>query len=415
MILNKNFFNLKVLILALILILIFYRSPYIILNGRFISEEGFIFFKNSYENGPIHGFFQIFWETGYLNLWANIGSLLALIPPLEYAPIATVYLALSLKIYIFIFILYSDSEFSQNLRDKFFLCFIVLLSPVMVPNIWLNTLNSMSYFGILTILIFFQTNKTKNFYEKISPYILLLSGLSSLYSAILAPFFLLKYYFNKNKINYYNFIAISFSAIIQFAIIIYAKLNSFIFEYKTGISLVKLISYCYNVIVKSFFGREVGQILTKQIININQIKILSILFISLSIFFIYFIIKEKDKILNFLILILITESFFVLIGSSHDQVGGRYAVVPGISFLLITYRLFQINQKILKFIFMIMIINSLILGTYEYKFKTKNPRYLKCINCPVWKEEVKKWKIDNGYIMQIWNYPGKSMTLKNNY
>jgi hypothetical protein len=415
MILNKNFFNLKVLILALILILIFYRSPYIILNGRFISEEGYIFFKNSYENGPIQGFFQIFWETGYLNLWANIGSILALVPSLEYAPIATVYLALSLKIYIFIFILYSDSEFFQNLRDKFFLCFIVLLSPVMVPNIWLNTLNSMSYFGILTILIFFQRNKTKNFYEKISPYILLLSGLSSLYSAILAPFFLLKYYFNKNKINYYNFVAISFSAIIQFSIIIYAKFNSFIFEYKTGISLVKLISYCYNVIVKSFFGREVGQILTKQIININQIKILSILFIILSIFFIYFIIKEKDKILNFLILILITESFFVLIGSSHDQVGGRYAVVPGILFLLITYRLFQINQKILKFIFMIMIINSLILGTYEFKFKTKNPRYLKCINCPVWKEEVKKWKIDNDYIIQIWNYPGKSMTLKNNY
>jgi hypothetical protein len=46
---NKNLFNLKILILTFICLLIFYRSPYIILNGRFISEEGFIFFKNLQE------------------------------------------------------------------------------------------------------------------------------------------------------------------------------------------------------------------------------------------------------------------------------------------------------------------------------------------------------------------------------
>ena len=85
------YFKLKLFSFLALLIIIFYRSPYILLNSRFVSEEGFYWFRNSYFEGPIYGLFQIFWEAGYFNLWANIGSVLALIPPIEYAPFATVY------------------------------------------------------------------------------------------------------------------------------------------------------------------------------------------------------------------------------------------------------------------------------------------------------------------------------------
>ena len=54
--LNKDFFlkNYKIIFLLIILILIFYRSPYIFLNGRFVAEEGSFFFKNAYLYGPIY-------------------------------------------------------------------------------------------------------------------------------------------------------------------------------------------------------------------------------------------------------------------------------------------------------------------------------------------------------------------------
>ena len=105
---NNYRYNLKIKLICLLFfsLIIFYRSPYILLNGRFVSEEGYIFFKNSFENGALFGFFQIFLETGYLNIWANIASVIALIPPLEFAPLVTVYLSLSLKIYILIFVLF---------------------------------------------------------------------------------------------------------------------------------------------------------------------------------------------------------------------------------------------------------------------------------------------------------------------
>ena len=112
--------------------------------------------------------------------------------------------------------------------------------------------------------------------------------------------------------------------------------------------------------------------------------------ITVVILGIYFLIKEKDKILNFLVLIFIVESLFVLIGSSHEQVGGRYAVVPGILLLFIMYRLFQNNTNFLKFFFMIIVINSLVIGAYEFRIKARNLNYLDCINCPIWVDEVKK-------------------------
>ena len=37
---------------------------------------------------------------------------------------------------------------------------------------------------------------------------------------------------------------------------------------------------------------------------------------------------------------------------------------------------------------------------------------LDCLNCPVWKNEIQKWKIDNQYMIEIWPYPKKNMKLK---
>ena len=186
-------FKLKLFSFLALLIIIFYRSPYILINSRFVSEEGYVFFRNSFLEGPIYGLFQIFWNTGYFNLWANIGSVLALIPPIEYAPFATVYLSLFLKLFIIYYILNSSSSLLINIYYKVITSFLVILSPPIVPEIWLNTLNSQSFFGILTILIFFQNNEDQKLIHKTSPYVLFIGGMSALYTCVLSPFFLVKY------------------------------------------------------------------------------------------------------------------------------------------------------------------------------------------------------------------------------
>jgi len=408
---EKKIFFIKITFFLILCLIIFYRSPYILLNGRFVSEEGFFWFKNSFENGPLFGFFQIHFGAAYFNLWANIGSVLALVPPLKLAPFATVYLSLFLKLYILIYILKSDSIFIKTLKDRFLMCLILIISPPMVPEIWLNTLNSQSYFGILTVFIFFQNYNNKNLLNKISPYVLLISGLSTLYSAILAPFFLIKYIYEKNKQNFYNFIFISSAAFFQFCILAYSKFNNLIFEQRAELSIDKIISYVYNVIAKSIIGRETSQFILKRVLEINSVVLLTIALSILISLLLLFLVKKKDYILSFLIYIFVIESFLVIIGSWYNEVQGRYAVVSGVLLILIVYRLHQINFGFIKFFFTMLFSYSIIVGAYEFKIKAKYPEFLDCINCPIWKEEISKWEKNSEYEIQIWNYPGKSMFL----
>ena len=162
--LNKNF---KTILLLIILILVFYRSPYIFLNGRFVAEEGSVWFRNSYLFGPVVGFTQVFWGSGYFNLWANISSVFATYVPINYSPLVTVYFAFAVQLYLFIFIIFSKSNLIITNIDKILVSLVVLLSPVMVAEVWLNTLTSQVYFTILTILIYFQKDVVNSIFNKL--------------------------------------------------------------------------------------------------------------------------------------------------------------------------------------------------------------------------------------------------------
>jgi hypothetical protein len=199
----NNFFlskKYKFILLILILVLIFYRSPYIFLNGRFVAEEGSFWFHNSYLYGPIKGLTQIFWGSGYINIWPNLASTFALLVPIEFAPMVTVYFALSVKILLFLFVIYSQSNFLITNFDKTIISLVILASPPMVPEVWANTLTSQVYFTTFSILILFQDEMKENLFNKLSPFVLFFSGLSSLLTCTLTPFFFYKYIKSKNKI-----------------------------------------------------------------------------------------------------------------------------------------------------------------------------------------------------------------------
>ena len=120
---------------------------------------------------------------------------------------------------------------------------------------------------------------------------------------------------------------------------------------------------------------------------------------------------KEDKILKFLILFFLIQSLFVIYGGKDNQVQGRFALIPGILLLFITYRFFQITEGFKKKIFALLIFFSLTTGFYEYKINNKYKQFLECIDCPIWKDEVRNWKMDNNYELKIWNYPGKTMKL----
>tara|TARA_B100001175_G_scaffold293647_1_gene280310 strand:- start:218 stop:883 length:666 start_codon:yes stop_codon:yes gene_type:complete len=220
---------------------------------------------------------------------------------------------------------------------------------------------------------------------------------------------------SRNKLDLSNFVFIGGATLVQFTIFAYTKIDGIQHGLRFHNSIEKFINYCYNIIVKSIIGRETSQYLIDKLSHFNVIYLL-IIFLFL-VFLIIFCLKllnksQKDNVLIFLILFFIAESLLVYLGSWGEQVQGRYAVVPGVTLLFIFTRLIQNNVKIIKILSISIIFFSLFAGLYEFKHNTKYPSFLICMNCPQWKEEIKIWKKNSAYKIEIWNYPNTYMYLK---
>ena len=413
--LNKNF---NYILIISVILLCFYRSPHIFLNGRFLAEEGSFWFSNSYSLGPIYGLFQMYFGTQYFNLWANLSSVIASFFPLNFAPLATVYLAFLVQAYLYFYIVFGNSEFLKSKKDKLIGILIVLVSPPMVPGVWLATNLSQIYFTLITILIFFNEDDNNNFFNKLEPYILLIGGLSSVLVCILSPFFYLKYKKKNKKKNLFNFIFITIATLPQFILFIYIKFSGL--EILSDgpryiLSFDKFINFCYNVIAKSVFGRELTQLLFT---NLEFLQNYS--YILIVLFFVVFIfmkttlkLVKQDNIFKYLFLFLILNCILALVGAKFEEVQGRYAVIPGVLFLFCIYRFSQISNGFLKIFSVFFILISISTGIYEFKNNNIQRSLLICGNgCPNWKEEIIKWEIDEDYPLKIWQYPIKNMNLK---
>ena len=409
--------NFKIIFLFFILLLSFYKSPHIFLNGRFMAEEGSFYFKNTFLYGFFAGFIQILWHTGYFNFWANLSSIISNLFVIEYSPLASVYCAYSVKLYLFIYILYTDSEFLNTNYKKLITCVIVLVSPPMVAEIWLNTLQSLVYFTILSILIFFQKYDQKNLLTRSTPIVLLITSLSSIISCLFTPFYFIKFLKNKSKNNLYNFVSILIGSLFQTFIFIYTKINNLqgVGEHlRYDVSADKLINYIYNVLLKCFFGKELTQKIFYTFFDESNLITLGIV-ISILLFLCLislFKIMAKDRVLFYLVIFFIIQSAVAIYAAKVDQVQGRYAAIPGILLIFSVFRLIDNQNKFLRNLSSLLILFSILTGFYEYKHNNVYPQLLMCFNCPNWKNEVNKWKMDEDYQLKIWDYPRKSFTLK---
>ncbi len=411
-----------------LLVIFFYRSPYIFLNGRFMAEEGFLYFANAYKFGFLYSLLFVDFTSGYLNLWANIAGIISNLFDLKVAPLVSNYVSLIPKIFIIYLILYYRSALLVKFEHKVLFLLIVFLSPLNVPEIWLNSINSQIFFCIITFILIFinYENERINFFHLI---LIIFSGLTGIYSCILSPIFFFKYLITRNKQNLLNFISIFVCSLIQISLIFYGKLTEQLYEEKmSAINFDLFVNYIYNVFIKAFLGTSFVKYLYYNYINPDLSlyfisTLVTLLFFS-TIFFSYYFLKNqsvlsvKNRFFIFSSLYcLIATSIVVMIGAVANYVGGRYAALPSFYLLvtvLITYILLH-NFKV-RYFFLIFLLIAITAGIYEFRPPTKNVKhqyikFLDCIGCPDWEIEHSKFKKDNNYPLKIWPYPKKSMKL----
>ena len=218
-----NFFNKKFFFsffFNLIILISFYRSPYIFINGRFFAEDGYVYFQNAFQNGFFKNLFFVELEAGYVNLITNILSSLAIKFPLLYAPFVTVYgsfFFILLPVYL---ILFRSSELFDHNAKKILGSLVFFISTPLVPEIWLNTINLQIYLCLSSIIIIFMINLS-NYQKIINNIIIFIGSFSGIYTCSLLPIFLIKFFKKKDKYKFNNLIILIVGNIIQIFLIIY--------------------------------------------------------------------------------------------------------------------------------------------------------------------------------------------------
>ena len=123
--------------------------------------------------------------------------------------------------------------------------------------------------------------------------------------------------------------------------------------------------------------------------------------------------QENNFILITILYSFISTSILVLIGGVGDYVGGRYAALPSLYFLVFFIIVHKLSKKSFsKYLSLILLTSSIFFGGISFK-NNDYSHYLKCKGCPNWIDEVAKFNQDNKYLIKIWPYPRKTMQLFN--
>lgn len=373
---SKNI-NLSLFLIFILIIII--KSPCTFFMGRSIGGME-VFNSYALNNNFWSSLIYIYSEAKYFELWTNVSAIIASKTNIS-SSLVVVYMALAIKILLIYYIFFSNSKLLLSTFHKFVFASFCIYSTAITPEIWLTSLHSKNFFGILSFLMLFQNfekfSKKKILYYRIS---LVFNGLCSIYSSIFSIVYFLKCLNEKNKFNFINFVYSLIPLLINFIIFVSFSLKELATNDRFVIELDKIFNLIYNVGFRPIFGGNLSKLFYNSL-DFNSIKFyLLFFFIFLFLIMMFYFVKKKDKILNLILYSFLINVLFILAGSQYSNfVGGRYAVISSIIFLTLFLRLFQIEKNFyLNKFFLTIILISLFAGIIEFKFFNPWMYLLRC-------------------------------------
>lgn len=196
-------------------ILLFLRMPDVLLHGRLWAEEGKIFFARAAAMRWFHALFLPY--GGYLNLVANAGSILAWhIVPLEYAPWVTTSIGLMFQCCPAFLLVCSNDEWLRPWWAKI-TALLVLATPPMVSEVWLQTLHSQFHLALCCALIL-ALNIPQRRIAWFSSGVLFLAPLCGPAASALLPLFLARSAFERSRARLLQTFILAAGTLIQLTV-----------------------------------------------------------------------------------------------------------------------------------------------------------------------------------------------------
>lgn len=405
---------------------LFFRSPELFYEPRFWAEEATLYFRYAWlENWWKTLIFVPWAQGGYISLSANVPALLASrLVPLEYAPAITTAIAALVLLLPAYLIIFGRSLLWKSPLQKTLALAVYLFSPIHAEESWLNSINSMSYLGVVSLIILLEdTSKHSRSMLLFQAVTLFYNGLSAVYTVFLAPAFILKAYLFRGNTSLFHPGMVIVAALIQIAIVILLALSDGLprnkFENEPRFVKSTAAAFQYHVIEAFVAHRNsyavseaAGISWNKNVLEAPESQKIIVLFKIIVFFMILTSIFLCGTTLKTALLILVAflfESAFSAYGAMNGIAGGRYAIVPQFAFLLMPLASvcagFKNAPLLLRTLRSIALVSLLVAIYYGAQIHSNRKWNSYTPEAPRWKHEVRQWRDNPSYKLKVWPYP----------
>jgi len=410
------------LLLISVLIIIF-REYSFFTKPRFWAEEGMVYF--SYASS--HSFLTSLLKTyaGYYSLFNNLAAVLASrLVPLEKAPIVTTILAFLVQCIPLLIVIWGNSTLWNTSFKKAIMIAIILFTPLS-GEIWLNTINSRSFFCLSTVLILCEHVDVNQFKKNFYRALLIISPLSGVDSCFLAPLYLIKAWITKQREAVVQAGIISICALLQFIVVILWIQSGTMPKSRYFFPDIPMLGIIISIknFAMLFCGLPATRVVSKYLLGAYKTggSVFFILGYSCLLLDILFLsclamrLDNKEQIFilgGFLLLTL--SSTYLAIDNKEDLInswaGQRYYYVPNVLILSMLFHAViheskRKTSRIFSLFLSFLLIVGLLNGIAVFKSSIISDE-----SWPVWSKEVAQWKKDPSYSIKIWP-PGWKMNL----
>lgn len=411
-----------VLTLAIVVI-IAARCPEILYQPRFWAEEGTIFFVSAWERFFFGNIFTA--HYGYYTLYNSLATSLAVMFPLESAPLVTTWLAFALQVLTSLMVIWGSYSSLPTVLQRGAVA--VAIQLLAYTGIWLNTIGVQYFFCVMTCLVLLHDEEARTpAVQRFHYGLLVLTGFTGVLSGCMLPAFLVKYRQTRARFLVVCAGILGSSLIVQVVVFfsaLFRKDPEVAFRFvgnDPARLLLKTVSFQFAA---PFFGHlalttptmeEIGFTIRTVVFSLTGFDnfrtdsqvvtavVGTVVFVVLLVLF-YRRRQDLDSRLLFLLCaVLIPISTLLSIQMSS---GPRYTYAPGIFLILFLASLAGDRRDVreIRIVAGLLVVLALTFNGYEYRRSmlesAYNPAWLP------WKEEVRKWRQYPIYDPAIWPPP----------
>lgn len=404
----------------LLLVLIFWRSPTLLLEPRLWAEEASAFLKYAYTYSFLDGLLYVPKKTaGYFLLVATLPTTVAAhLFPIVYAPIVTTYFSLGILLTLFALILWGHSSVWDTVGKKTLACLIILFAPSSTGEVWLNSINAQVYCGLIAACLLLENLGSLSPRRRWGYRVLLVfCGLSGVYTSFLGGMFLLKAWLEKSREALIHVGLVMCTGLIQVMVFFHLYFSNNISGKKlAGLNLGKVVrSFFHHQLTLPLLGTQWGQRLRSSLgvfapsgdTLVTGGALLAGLLAVGYLFAVLYAIVPRGR--HHSQILLLGSYACVVVGtavfSGGGVPGGRYAVAAGVFLLWILLNNLRgpVLSDLRSWLATGLLASALVIGVMGYR--TPGAYFVCGANCPKWADELKRCELTGECTLTVWPYP----------